>query len=254
MNILLTNDDGIFEPGIAALYKKLIELGSVTVVAPAMTQSGASHSITITKPLIPEKIDIEGRFTGYRIEGSPADCVKLAVMELLDEKPDLLVAGINHGANTGVNVFYSGTVAAAMEGAFLNIPAVAVSLAFEKEEKDMDFDSAAEYAVELIKKLMPIEPGYVININIPRLSKGKPKGIRVVPQSTCGYDEFYRRNEDENGNIFYQLGGSKHRKEEQPTDTSSIVEGYVTITALAADMTDRIHTEELKNKNFVLDI
>ncbi len=129
MQILLTNDDGIFAPGLAALYKELVKMGDVTVVAPADSRSGASHSITFSRPLVCNKVDINGQFTGFSIQGSPADCVKLAVMQLHEGPIDLLVAGINNGANAGINVYYSGTVAAAMEGAFLKIPAVAMSLA-----------------------------------------------------------------------------------------------------------------------------
>lgn len=148
MQILLTNDDGIFAPGLAAIYRELAKIGSVTVVAPSDSQSGASHRVTFTEPLACNKIEIDGAFTGFSIGGSPADCVKLAFMQLCTQKPDLLVAGINHGANAGINVFYSGTVAAAMEGAFLNIPAVAMSL---DRDEPMDFESAASYCIEILK-------------------------------------------------------------------------------------------------------
>ncbi len=114
MKILLTNDDGIFAPGLAAIYKELVKIGDVTVVAPADSQSGASHSVTFFEPLVCNKVDINSQFTGYSVEGSPADCVKLACMQLCKEPIDLLVAGINNGANAGINVYYSGTVAAAM--------------------------------------------------------------------------------------------------------------------------------------------
>jgi 5'-nucleotidase len=137
MNILLTNDDGIFAPGLAAIYKELIDIGSVTVIAPSDSRSGASHSITFSGPLVCNKVDINGQFIGFSVDGSPADCVKLAVMQLHPEPIDLLVAGINNGANAGINVYYSGTVAAAMEGAFLKIPAVAMSL-YRQEHMDYE--------------------------------------------------------------------------------------------------------------------
>ena len=151
MQILLTNDDGIFAPGLAAIYKELVKIGDVTVAAPTDSQSGTSHSITFHQPLVCNKIDINGQFTGYSIKGSPADCVKLAVMQLHKGPIDLLVSGINHGANAGINVYYSGTVAAAMEGAFLEIPAVAMSLSFEEH---MDFEKAAHYCIKILKQLM----------------------------------------------------------------------------------------------------
>ncbi|MHC4752991.1 MAG: 5'/3'-nucleotidase SurE [Planctomycetota bacterium] len=243
MKILLTNDDGIFAPGLAAIYKELVKIGDVTVAAPADSRSGASHSITYSRPLVCNKVDINGLFTGFSVQGSPADCVKLAVMQLHQDPIDMLVAGINNGANAGINVYYSGTVAAAMEGSFLKIPAVAMSLA---NEEKMDFEKAAKYCVEILKKLMPVRRGDVININIPHLSKGQPKGIRIVPQSSQGFDEYYIRQQNEQGQTVYQLAGGFHIADEIPADTTSLVEGFITITALAPDMTDHQKTRELE--------
>jgi 5'-nucleotidase len=243
MNVLLTNDDGIFAPGLAAIYKKLVEIGNVTVVAPSDSQSGASHSITFAEPLICNKVDINGQFTGFSVQGSPADCVKLAAMQLHQGPIDLLVAGINNGANAGINVYYSGTVAAAMEGAFLKIPSVAMSLAIEEQ---MDYEQAATYCTEILEKLMPVKKGNVININIPELSKGRPKGVRVVPQSSKGFDEYYIRQQNEQGQTVYQLAGGPHVADEIPTDTTSLLEGYITVTALVPDMTDHRKTRELQ--------
>jgi 5'-nucleotidase len=243
MQILLTNDDGIFAPGLAAIYKELVKIGDVTVAAPAGSRSGASHSITFHHPLVCNKVDINGQFTGFSIEGSPADCVKLAVLQLHKEPIDLLVSGINHGANAGINVYYSGTVAAAMEGAFLEIPAVAMSLSFEDK---MDFEKAAHYCVKILKQLMPVKKGNVININIPHLSKGEPKGVRIVPQSSKGFKEYYIRQTNEQGQTVFQLAGGSHLNDGNPTDTTSLEEGFITITALAPDMTDHKKTSELK--------
>ena len=243
MQILLTNDDGIFAPGLAAIYKELVKIGDVMVVAPALSRSGASHSVTFHQPLVCNKVDINRRFTGFSVQGSPADCVKLAVMQLCEKPIDLLVAGINNGANAGINVYYSGTVAAAMEGAFLKIPAVAMSLAAEEQ---MDFESAAEYCTKILKKLMPVKSGEVININIPQLSKGEPKGIRVVPQSSKGFDEYYIPQKNEQGQTVFQLAGGPHRADDTPTDTTSLVEGFITITALAPDMTNHEKTRRLQ--------
>jgi 5'-nucleotidase len=243
VKILLTNDDGIFAPGLAAIYKELVKIGDVIVVAPADSRSGTSHSVTFFGPLVCNKVDINGQFTGYSVDGSPADCVKLACMQLCKEPIDLLVAGINGGANAGINVYYSGTVAAAMEGAFLKIPSVAMSLA---REEHMDFEKAAGYCVEILKKLMPLRSGDVININIPLLSKGEPKGIKVVPQSTEGFHEHYVRQKNEQGQTVFQLAGGAHRYEDVPADTTSLVEGFITITALIPDMTDHKKTGRLR--------
>jgi 5'-nucleotidase len=247
MKILLTNDDGIFAPGLAAIYQELVNIGDVTVVAPDASRSGTSHSITFFRPLVCDKVDINGQFTGFSVQGSPADCVKLAVMELHEGPIDLLVAGINNGANAGINVYYSGTVAAAREGACLKIPAVAMSLAVEEQ---MDFESAAKYCAKILKKLMPLRRGNMININIPQLSKGRPKGIRVVPQSSECFDEYYIRQKNEQGQTVFQLAGELHNVDEKPADTTSLVEGFITITALATDMdmTDYPKTRKLQDR------
>lgn len=247
MKILLTNDDGIFAPGLAALYKELIKIGNVTVVAPSDCRSGASHSITFAEPLVCNKVDINGLFTGYSVQGSPADCVKLAVMQLHQDPIDMVVAGINNGANVGINVYYSGTVAAAMEGAFLGIPAVAMSVAAERE---MDFEGAAQYCTQILEKLMPVEKGDMVNVNIPLLSRGKPKGVRVVPQSNRGFDEYYIPKKNEQGQTVYQLAGKHHLADEIPSDTTTLMEGYITITALTPDMTDHPKTRKLRNKKW----
>ncbi|UCG58257.1 MAG: 5'/3'-nucleotidase SurE [Phycisphaerales bacterium] len=243
MRILLTNDDGIFAPGLAAIHKELAKMGDVTVVAPMDSRSGASHSITFSEPLVCNKVDINGLFAGYSVQGSPADCVKLASMQLLDGPIDLLVAGINNGANVGINVYYSGTVAAAMEAAFLNIPSVAMSLA---REEHMDFEMAAHYCIKILKKLMPLKARNVININIPWLSRGEPKGIKAVPQSTGGFDEYYIPEKNEQSQTVFQLAGGSHRPEDASTDTMSLVQGFITVTALAHDMTNHERTRELR--------
>jgi 5'-nucleotidase len=243
MKILLTNDDGIFAPGLAAAYKELIKLGEVTVVAPADSRSGTGHSITFSEPLVCNKVDINGQFSGYSVQGSPADCVKLACMQFHDGPIDLLVAGINKGANIGINVYYSGTVAAAMEGAFLRIPSVAMSLAAEEK---MNFESAAGHCANILKKLMPVETSAVININVPLLSMGEPKGVKVVPQSTEGLYEHYIPQKDEQGRTVFQLAGGFHRDKDGTTDTTALAEGFITVTALAADMTNHKETRKLQ--------
>ncbi len=245
MHILLTNDDGIFAPGLAALYRQLIRLGDVTVVAPADSQSGTSHSVTFFEPLGCGAVEIAGQFEGFAVYGSPADCVKLAHLELCKKPIDLVVAGINNGANVGINVYYSGTVAAAMEAAFLRIGSVALSMA---AESDMDFDRAAELSVSVLNRLIPLQSGDVINVNVPRLSRGEPKGVCVVPQATGGFHEYYLPKKNDRSRTFYQLAGGNHRPEAEPTDTTALAEGFITVTALRADMTDHAKTQALKTQ------
>ncbi|MGB8226383.1 MAG: 5'/3'-nucleotidase SurE [Sedimentisphaerales bacterium] len=238
----MTNDDGIQAPGIAAAYKELIKLGNVTVVAPSDRMSGAGHSITVFEPLACEKVEIENQFSGYSVSGSPADCVKLAIMELCPQKPDVVISGINNGANVGINVYYSGTVAAAMEAAFYRIPAIALSCAHEEE---MDFNIAAKYCVEVINKIGMHSLSGVININIPRLSAGKPKGIKIVPQSTMGFEEYFVKNKNDTGQMLYQLAGGDYRDTNIPSDTLVLADGFITVTALGFDMTDYKNMEKL---------
>lgn len=245
MNILLTNDDGIFAPGLSAIYKELIKIGNVTVVAPSESRSGASHSVTFQRPLLCNKVNINDLFTGYSVQGSPADCVKLAVMQLHKEPLDLVVSGINNGANAGVNVYYSGTVAAAMEGAFLQIPSVALSLCFEEP---MDFEKASQYFIRVLKSLLPIKKGEVVNINVPLLSNGSPKGIVVVPQSSNGFEESFISRRNELGQTEFLLMGKSHLNDTNPSDINSLEDGFITVTALTPDMTHKRNSELLKEK------
>lgn len=245
MRILLTNDDGIFAPGLAALYKRLIALGDVTVVAPTECWSGASHTITFHEPLACTKVQIGELFTGFGVQGSPADCVKLASLQLHDGPIDLVVSGINYGANVGINVYYSGTVAAAMEAAFLGIPSAAISVAFEEQP---DFDEAAARGVAVLKQLLPLQAGDVMNINVPLTSRGRPKGVRVVPQATSGFHEYYVPRANTSSELVFQLAGGTHREEKAPADTTALADGYITVTALRPDMTDHEKTAALRAK------
>src|SRR5256714_14812922 len=184
MRILLTNDDGIYAPGLRALRLELPKLGTVTVVAPATEQSAAGHSVTLLNPLlVSEVFEDDGKaFVGWAVEGRPADCVKLALLELLPDPPDVIVSGMNAGSNAGINVLYSGTVAAAIEGAFYRHTAIAVSLAYTKP-KPLDFPQASALARQVVEQILAHRPaaGSLFNVNIPSLEKRPVQGIRVVP-------------------------------------------------------------------------
>ena len=248
MHILLTNDDGIYTPSLAAMYKQLCRIATVTVVAPAQAQSGASHSITLN-PITCAKVDITGKFTGYSVEGSPVDCVKLGILELCEEPVDLVVSGINYGANAGIHVHYSGTVGAAMEGAFCGIPSIAVSAAFEK---DMDFELPCQYAMKIIESLLPLKDTEVININIPMLSKGKPKGVKVVPHTTNIYQETYVKGLDEHGHTQYVYTSGRHTDKNIITDVTELIDGYITVTALHFNINDVEKNKELEKTKWML--
>src|SRR5215470_11495819 len=189
MRILLTNDDGIYAPGLRALRPVLMKLGEVLVVAPATEQSAVGHSVTLTTPLIVQEVlDEQQRPFGWAVEGRPADCVKLALRELLPWTPDLVVSGLNAGSNAGINVLYSGTVAAAIEGAFFRQTSIAVSLEYTKV-KPLDFSRGAAIARQLIEQILAHRPerGALFNVNIPSLEKGPIRGVRTVPQNVAPY-------------------------------------------------------------------
>lgn len=238
MRILLTNDDGVFAPGLRALRNELTRLGEVTVIAPALEQSGVGHSITLLAPLVVKPVDDEdGSPLGFAVEGSPADCVKLAVNELLDRPPDLIVSGINAGANAGINVLYSGTVAAAIEGAFFKITSIAVSLEFTER---FDYPHAARHAVRVIERILSQQPpaGSLFNINLPAHSRGEPKGVRVVPMGVGRYGEGFEKRRDPRGRTYYWMTYAPPYELEGPeTDVTGLIEGYITVTPLHFDLT-----------------
>jgi len=250
MNILITNDDGILAPGLLALANAVRDMGHLSIVAPETTQSAAAHSITLTQPIICAQVELPNGFTGHSVAGRPADCVKLALAELLpDHRPDLVLSGINAGANIGINVLYSGTVAAAIEGAFFNIPAVAFSLAIRDK---VDFEYAGRIARQTLDVLLSrnvVQPGYVVNVNIPPAECGQPRGIKVVPQSTqCGSTVFDRRFDPRGRLYFWLTGESETCQEEKETDTAAINDDFVSVTPLMYDLTDYRRLSDLKTK------
>src|SRR5271155_3771096 len=203
LRILLTNDDGVYAPGLRALRQELLKLGDVTVVAPVGEQSAVGHSITLLAPLVVQEVlDEQKKPMGWAVEGRPADCVKLALMELLKEPPDLIVSGLNGGSNAGINVLYSGTVAAAVEGAFFRITSIACSLEYTKL-RPLDFARGAELARKVVEQILAHRPapGSLFNVNIPSLDRGPVKGIRTRPQNLAPYVEGFDRRTDPRGRV-----------------------------------------------------
>ena len=245
MQILLTNDDGIFAPGLTALEHRLSQLGDVCVVAPATEQSGVGHSITFLAPIICKEVYDHQRRRGWAVEGSPADCVKIGVFEFFETCPDIVVSGINGGLNAGINVLYSGTVAAAIEGAFFGINSVAVSLEYDERA---DFDAAADIAAEVIQQILAqknSEP-QLYNLNIPTVATKQPTQLRVVPMGLERYGEEFIRREDPKGRPYYWATGdpppSSAGKE---TDVSALKAGFVTLTPLKYDLTSHPTLQEM---------
>jgi len=238
VNILLANDDGVFAPGLRALRQELTQLGQVTVVAPMQEQSGVGHSISILEPLVVKAVDdADGSPLGWAVEGSPADCVKLAVYELLDRPPDLIVSGINAGANAGINVLYSGTVAAAIEGSFFGITSIAVSLELAEH---FDYPRAARTAVEVIRGILANRPakGSLFNVNLPSHVRGEPRGVKIVPMGMGRYGEGFEKRLDPRGRTYFWMTYKPPFDLEGPeTDVTALTENYVTVTPLQFDLT-----------------
>lgn len=237
MRVLITNDDGIMAPGIQALFEAVTDLGEIEVVAPEHAQSAMGHGISVQTPMRVDRVHVNRTFWGWSVNGKPADCVKLAIIELLEHRPDFVLSGINAGVNTGVNVLYSGTVAAAREAAFFKIPAIAFSLQLSAE---LDFDKAGQIARMLFLEWAKSKPapGTLLSVNIPALDTAWPKGVRVCAHGSESMAEHYHRDEDAEGRMFYRLDGRlpDHRPGIE-SDLSAIREGYVTITPLRTNMT-----------------
>ncbi len=248
MRILLTNDDGIYAPGLRALRLELMKIGDVTVVAPATEQSAVGHSITLLTPLlVQEVLDEQNRFLGWAVEGRPADCVKLAIQELLPEPPDIVISGMNAGSNAGINVLYSGTVAAAIEGAFFKLTSIAVSMEYTKPK--LDFPRGAAVARGVIEKIIAAKPamGTLLNVNIPSFDRGPIRGTRVVPQNFSAYHEQYDRRIDPRGRVYFWISPSYACPEPRPdTDFTALADGYITITPLQFDLTDHRLLEKFR--------
>jgi 5'-nucleotidase len=243
VKILVSNDDGYLAKGIIALADALAEIADVIVVAPDRNHSGASNSLTLHSPLRVHKVE-EGR---YFVNGTPSDCVHLALSGFLDEDPDIVVSGINHGANLGDDVIYSGTVAAAMEGRFLGLPAIAVSLVGRHATH---FDSAARVAADLVRKLMtePLPQDIMLNVNVP----DKPyEALRGIESTRLG---FRHRSEplvpmkDPSGRRIYWIGPAGEGQDAGPgTDFEAVERGAVAVTPLKVDLTRHEALPELSN-------
>ncbi len=233
VRILLTNDDGIHSEGLTAVEEALREVGDVYTVAPASEMSGASHSLTLARPLRIRQID-ERHWT---VDGTPTDCVTLALNRILgdDERPDICVSGINHGANLGDDASYSGTVAGALEATILGVPGLAFSLV---ARENFDFTEAARFAVVAVRKALEegLPEGTLLNINVPR---GEIKGVRVTRQGMKNARPIISEHIDPRGKAYYWIGEEYYTSgHEDGTDYSAIEQGYISVTPMRSDMTN----------------
>ena len=243
--ILITNDDGIHSDGILALQQSVQSLGETIVVAPEAEKSAVGHAITIADPIRIKEVERQGKFFGYAIGGTPADCVKLGVKVLLDRKPSLIVSGINLGSNLGTSILYSGTVSAAIEGVLLGIPSIAVSLdTFTDEEFSAASEIAHRFASLVLENGLP--KGTALNINVPNVKKDEIKGVRVTKLGTSYYDETFDKREDPRGRIYYWMDGNLVGSEYSPDlDDIAVNENYVSVTPIHYKLTNHAYFETL---------
>ena len=233
MKILLSNDDGYQSPGLRVLADALRSLGRVIVVAPDRDRSGASNSLTLDVPIRAHRLGEDL----YRVEGTPTDCVHLAITGLLDEEPDLVVAGINHGPNLGDDVIYSGTVAAATEGRFLGLPAIAVSIASHEPQY---LETAARVVVQLVTglKCRPLESSVILNVNVPDLPLESIRGFAATRLGHRHKAEPVIADRDPRGRTIYWVGSAGPEQDAGPgTDFHALREGFVSVTPLQVDLT-----------------
>ena len=246
MNILITNDDGIYAPGLEALYKHLTARHNVAVIAPDREQSAIGHAITLNEPLRANKLSINGAFQGYAVSGTPADCIKMGVLEILDSKPDMVISGINPGANVGVNINYSGTVAAAKEATLYGILAMAVSI----HSRDVQYyDEAAIFIEKLAEQLFVsrLPFGTFLNVNIPNRPLKEIAGIRISRLDLEFFPEFIDKRLDPRKRTYYWQGcDSLPAGKSTDIDGSALCEDFISITPIKCDQTDYSVLEDMK--------
>ena len=245
MHVLLTNDDGIYAEGLRALYHYLSRLHKVTVVAPDRERSAVGHGITLHQPLRTTPVSSGNGFHGIAVNGTPADCVKLAVLELLDDKPDMVVSGINPGANVGVNINYSGTVAGAREGALYGLPAIAASVQGRGRE---NYDDAADFICRLMEKTpaMNLPMGIVLNVNMPDIPLEQAAGVRFSRQDQELFAETMEKRTDPRNRPYFWQGCDAQTYRDPHADGAFLGQRYVTITPITCDATDYRVLESLK--------
>ena len=235
--ILVTNDDGITAPGLHALVDAIKDLGDVFVVAPDSPQSGMGHAITINNLLRLDKVDAYGDHW-YQCSGTPVDCVKLAIDKILHRQPDLCVSGINHGSNSSINVIYSGTMSAAMEGAIEGIPSAGFS--FLNHRLDADFTACKPYIKKIAENILKngLPKGTLVNVNIPNLSAKEIKGVKVCRQAMAKWEEEFDERLDPNKRKYYWLTGKFTNSDKgQDTDEWALLNGYISIVPVQFDFT-----------------
>lgn len=243
LRLLCTNDDGVHARGLELLASVAGELGEAVVVAPDREQSAASHSLTLHRPLRATRAGEER----YVIDGTPTDCVLVAVNELLDEAPEFVLSGVNHGPNMGEDVLYSGTVAAAMEGTILGIPSIAVSFAGRREERMREYGDRLRDLLETLVGREHFPEDTVFNVNLPDLRSSEVKGVRVTTLGRRVYSDSLTLNRDPHGREYYWIGGGEsHWSGGENSDFRAVRAGYISVTPLHMDLTNYRLIEEVE--------
>lgn len=247
--ILVTNDDGVFAPGIKHLSRIAKQYGDVVVVAPDKPQSGMGHAITINSTLRLEKTHYHETDIELACNGTPVDCVKMAVNNILKKRPDLVLSGINHGSNSSINVIYSGTMSAAIEGALEGSPSIGFSLCDYAMEAD--FTQATDFIKQLIEFALAnrMPKGVCYNVNIPKLRKDDLKGLKFVRQSRANWVEKFEERKDPYGRSYYWLKGEFVNFEPEATDTDewALANGYISVVPTQVDLTAHDYLNSIKN-------
>lgn len=244
--ILITNDDGIYSPGLRYLIGLMNNIGKVVVVAPDGPQSAQSHAITINKPITCEKIKIdEGKQIEFICSGTPVDCVKLALAEILDRKPDICISGINHGSNASINVIYSGTVSAAIEASVHDIPSVGFSI--------LDYSTTAEFKhtethiINIVQNLLSSNLNVCLNVNIPKYSENKIKGIKIAKQAKGKWIEDFDERVSPMGKRYFWLTGEFIKEDESnEADQNLLDDNYISVVPIKYDLTDYSQIDDVK--------
>jgi len=236
--IFVTNDDGIFAKGIRSLIEAVLPFGEVVVIAPDKAQSGMGHAITVNNLLRLNHSDLFPNIIAYTCSGTPVDCVKLGIYEILKRKPDLLVSGINHGENTSTNVLYSGTMSAAVEGAMEDIPSIGFSLA--DFDSDADFSVSQQVVKSMVQKVLEkkLPHATCLNVNIPQLSKSEFKGIKICRAAHAFWEDRFDKRLDQFGKPYYWLTGEfVYDDAGEDTDLYAIKNGFASVVPIQYDMT-----------------
>ena len=252
MRILVTNDDGIDSEGLLALKKSLSSIGEVVVIAPNHNWSAAGHTKTMHKPLRVSRVTMRDGDVGYSSDGTPSDCVALAMLGVAGDRPQLVVSGINKGANLGGDITYSGTVAAAMESVVNNVPAFAISVASYVEWR---FEVAAEFAARLASRILEhgMPPNVLLNVNVPSTARNEIKGVAVTRLGKRIYQDKLIERQDPFGRNYYWIGGDAPSGDaEEGTDIWALANGYISVTPIHMDLTNYAIMDKLESWNLTL--